>query len=189
MVRPLAARGVSPSALTVAGFLAMAACGALLGLGHLALGGFLVIPASAFDALDGPLARTTGRASRFGAFLDSTLDRWAEIALYLGLLYHFAQRGEVLLILLTYLSLSGSTMVSYARARAEGLGIECRVGMFTRLERIVILVAGLVLEPLSFSWGSMILRPLPLALAILALFSNLTAVQRMLYVRERARQR
>lgn len=111
----------------------------------------------------------TGNVSAFGAFLDSTLDRFAEIALYLGLLYLY--RGTSLETLLIYLAITGSLMVSYTRARAEGLSVECKVGLFTRLERLAVLVLGLLLEQVL------------IALVILAVFSNLTALQRMWHVR------
>jgi CDP-diacylglycerol--glycerol-3-phosphate 3-phosphatidyltransferase len=128
-----------------------------------------MVPVGLLDAVDGALARVTDRATRFGAFLDSTLDRFGEIALYLGLLYLY--RGSPLETLLIYLTITGSLMVSYTRARAEGLGIECKVGWFGRFERLAVLVVGLVLEQVL------------IALVILAVFSNLTALQRIWHVR------
>jgi CDP-diacylglycerol--glycerol-3-phosphate 3-phosphatidyltransferase len=172
LVRPLARAGVSPNVLTLAGFLAMVVVACVLALGHERLGGLLIIPVGLLDALDGALARSTGRSSVFGAFFDSTLDRFAEIALYLGLLYLY--RGNSLAVILLYLAITGSLMVSYTRARAEGLGLECKVGWFTRLERLLTLVVGLILE-----------QTVP-ALLVLAFFSNLTAAQRMWHVRRTA---
>ncbi len=166
---PLARAGVSPNLLTLCGLLATFMVAGLLGLGHERLAGLLLIPVGLFDALDGALARMTGRATPFGAFFDSTLDRFAEIALYLGLLYLY--RGSTLETLLIYLTITGSLMVSYARARAEGLGLECKVGLFTRLERLVVLTLGLLLEQTL------------IALIILAIFSNLTVLQRVWHVR------
>lgn len=167
---PLARAGVSPNLLTLCGLLATFVVAALLGLGHERLAGLLLIPVALFDALDGALARLTGKATPFGAFFDSTLDRFAEIALYLGLLYLY--RGSTLETLLIYLAITGSLMVSYARARAEGLGLECKVGLFTRLERLVVLTLGLLLEQTL------------IALIILAIFSNLTVLQRVWHVRK-----
>ena len=169
IVRPLARAGVSPNVLTVVGFLAMVGVAWVLALGHQRLAGLLIIFVGLFDALDGALARMTGEASAFGAFLDSTLDRFAEIALYLGLLYLY--RGDTLATVLVYLTITGSLMVSYTRARAEGLGLDCKVGLFTRLERLAVLIVGLILE--RTLW----------ALVVLAIFSNLTALQRMWHVR------
>jgi CDP-diacylglycerol--glycerol-3-phosphate 3-phosphatidyltransferase len=168
VVRPLARAGVSPNVLTLLGFLAMVGVAVVLGLGYERLGGVLIVAVGLFDALDGALARSTGKTTDFGAFFDSTLDRFAEIAIYLGLLYLY--RGETVAVLLVYLAITGSLMVSYARARAEGLGLECKVGLFTRLERLATLVVGLVLKQTV------------LALLVLAVLSNLTAVQRMWHV-------
>jgi len=168
LVRPLARAGVSPNALTLVGFLAMLVVACVLAAGHERIGGLLLLPVALLDALDGALARSTGKTSVFGAFFDSTLDRFAEIALYLGLLYLYRENSVAVILL--YLAITGSLMVSYTRARAEGLGLECKVGWFTRLERLAALIAGLALERTV------------LALLVLAVFSNLTAIQRLWYV-------
>lgn len=168
IVRPLARAGISPNILTVVGFLAMVGVAWVLSQGYERLAGLLIIAVGLFDALDGALARSTGKSTTFGAFFDSTLDRFAEIALYLGLLYLY--RGDTLATVLIYLTITGSLMVSYTRARAEGLGVECKVGLFTRLERLAVLVLGLLLH--RTLW----------ALVILAVLSNLTALQRMWHV-------
>lgn len=167
---PLARAGVSPNVLTLCGLLAMIGVACVLALGHERLAGLLLIPVALLDALDGALARLTGKATRFGAFFDSTLDRFAEIALYLGLLYLYG--GSTLETVLVYLTITGSLMVSYTRARAEGLGLECKVGLFTRLERLAVLTLGLLLEQTL------------IALIILAFFSNLTVLQRVWHVRK-----
>ncbi len=177
LVRPLHRFGVPPDILTIMGLVTTLGAAGLLAFGHQRPGGVVIIPASILDALDGALARLGGKATPYGAFLDSTLDRWGEIALYLGLLYWYTQRGAKLEIVLIYLTIAGSLMVSYTRARAEGLGIECKVGLFTRLERLVTLIAGLLLQLM------------PWALGILAFFTNLTAVQRLWYVRQQTRKR
>jgi CDP-diacylglycerol--glycerol-3-phosphate 3-phosphatidyltransferase len=168
IVRPLARAGVSPNVLTIVGFLAMVGVAWVLAQGYERWAGVLIVAVGLFDALDGALARSTGQTSSFGAFLDSTLDRFAEIALYLGLLYLY--RGDTLATVLVYLAITGSLMVSYTRARAEGLGLDCKVGFFTRLERLGVLVVGLLLEQTL------------LALVALAIFTNLTALQRMWHV-------
>ncbi len=168
IARLISRTGVSPNILTLVGFLATLGVGYLLALGHERMAGLLMIPVGLFDALDGALARVTDKATPFGAFFDSTLDRFAEIALYLGLLYLY--RGSTLETVLIYLTITGSLMVSYTRARAEGLGLECKVGLFTRFERLALLVVGLILEQTL------------IALIILAIFSNLTALQRIWHV-------
>ncbi len=165
--------GLTPNALTLIGFLAMCAIGLVLAKGYFALGGLLIIAAGIFDALDGSLARLTNQVSKFGAFFDSTTDRFAEGALFLGLLYWFLENGMTFVAYLIYLSLLGSLMVSYARARAEGIGVECKEGLLTRFERITLLVAGLVL---SAWFGDL---PILAVLVILAIFTNITAIQRV----------
>jgi len=174
LATPLVRAGVSPNVLTLCGLLAMLGVAYVLALGHQRVAGLLLIPVALFDALDGALARLTGKATPFGAFFDSTLDRFAEIALYLGLLYLY--RGLTLESVLVYLTITGSLMVSYTRARAEGLGVQCKVGLFTRMERLAVLVVGLLLEQTL------------LALIILAIFSNLTVLQRVWHVRRATSQ-
>ena len=173
IARALDQLGFTPNALTLIGFFATCGVGLVLASGNLALGGALIIVAGVFDALDGTLARLTNRVSKFGAFLDSTTDRFAEGALFLGILFWFHQRGVAYVTYLVYLALLGSLMVSYARARAEGIGVACKEGMLTRFERFVILILGLLLTAL---WGD---APILLALVILAVMTNVTAVQRM----------
>lgn len=165
--------GVTPNALTLIGFLGMCVIGLLLANGQFALGGVLIILAGMFDALDGSLARLTNRVTKFGAFLDSTTDRYAEGVLFLGILAWYLPRGVTNVAYLVYLSLLGSLMVSYARARAEGIGVECKEGLLTRFERIALLVIGLLLTAV---FGD---TPILVVLAILAVFTNITAVQRM----------
>jgi CDP-diacylglycerol--glycerol-3-phosphate 3-phosphatidyltransferase len=173
IARGLNAAGLSPNAITLMGFLAMCGVGVVLANGYLALGGVLTIVAGIFDALDGALARLTNRVSKFGAFLDSTTDRFAEAALYLGILFWYLQRGVTFAAYLIYLTLLGSLMVSYARARAEGIGVECKDGLLTRFERMALLVIGLILT--AALGDASILG----VLAILAVLTNVTAVQRM----------
>jgi CDP-diacylglycerol--glycerol-3-phosphate 3-phosphatidyltransferase len=120
--------------------------------------------------LDGAVARAAGKGSPFGAFLDSTVDRYAEILPYLGLAFAFRDDR---LFYLPFLAITGSLMVSYARARVEGLGGSCRVGLLERPERIVLLFLGLILGPLA----------LKVSLVLLAVGSHVTALQRMLHAR------
>jgi len=137
--------GLSANALTILGCLMNIGVAVILALGHLRLGGILLAFASIFDAFDGAVARRTGGATKFGAFLDSTLDRISESAVVLGLAIWYMTQPGFTGEILAYVTLVGSWMVSYTRGRAEGLGIECKVGLFTRVERCIVLVAGLVL--------------------------------------------
>ena len=171
------ALGVSPNALTVAGFVGICVVAIVIAAGYEAAGGALIIVVAAFDAVDGTLAWTTGRVTKFGAFLDSTLDRWSESVLFLAIVYYSVSRNDDVTAYLAVVALIGSMLVSYTRARAEGLGVSIKGGWFTRLERVVVLVAGLILT----AWLGPI--ALTLALAILAVFTNLTAVQRVLAAR------
>lgn len=162
--------GVSPNVVTLTGTLLNLGVAWVLAQGYLRIGGILVLLVSLFDALDGALARLTAKRSRFGAFLDSTMDRFSEAILYLGLLLFYTRYGARQEILLIYATIVGSLMVSYARARAEGLGLDCKVGLLTRLERVIILTIALILDQMS------------VALWVLAILTNFTALQRMYHV-------
>jgi CDP-diacylglycerol--glycerol-3-phosphate 3-phosphatidyltransferase len=162
--------GISPNGITIIGFLLTVAVAFLLAVGYMPLAGALLIVAAFFDGIDGALARLLNRVTRFGAFLDSTTDRFSEAALFLGLLIYYYGQGAGVEVILCYMTIIGSLMVSYTRARAEGLGIPLREGLFTRLERMVALIAGLLLSP----WV-----PLWFALGLLAVLSNFTALQRI----------
>ncbi|GAC1482641.1 MAG: hypothetical protein PVSMB9_08420 [Candidatus Dormibacteria bacterium] len=167
---------VTPNMLTLFG-LAITAAGALLVAGgHLVVGGFVLLFAGLFDILDGALARAAKKVYRYGAFLDSTVDRYSEGVVYLGILIYLMGRRDTLDSIIVLIALAGSFLVSYVRARAQSLGFNCDVGVLARPERVVIIVAGLLLEPLQFhSWPS----ALTIALWILAIGTNLTAVQRV----------
>ena len=185
VVRFLAVTPISPNALTWFGFLLTAGAAALIAIGHLLAAGLVVLFASYFDILDGALARRTNRITRFGGILDSTLDRLSDGVLLLGVLALFAFAGEesVLFtilarewsILLAFVTLLGSQLVSYIRARAEAMGLECQVGLFTRAERVVVLALGLLINQIV------------IALAIIAVLSFITAGQRLVYVWKQAR--
>ncbi len=162
--------GISPNFITVVGFLLTVGVAVVIGMGHLRIGGLLIVLAAGFDAVDGTLARTMGRTSRFGAFLDSTLDRFSEAIIFLGLFIFLAGQGAQTELVLIYMTIVGSLMVSYARARAEGIGVELKRGLLTRFERVGLLVIGLVFNQLL------------IVLWILAIFSNFTAVQRIYLV-------
>jgi CDP-diacylglycerol--glycerol-3-phosphate 3-phosphatidyltransferase len=162
--------GVSPNVVTLTGVVLNLGVAWVLARGQMRIGGLLVPLVALLDALDGTLARLTGRRSRFGAFLDSTMDRFSEAIVYLGLLFFYTRLGAGREILLIYVTIVGSLMVSYARARAEGLGLDCKVGLLTRLERVAVLTVALLLDQMS------------IALWALAILTNFTALQRMYHV-------
>ena len=141
----------------------------------LVIGGCLVLLSGLFDILDGALARSTNQATRFGALLDSTFDRISDAIVFLGLLLLYIRIEGSIEILLVFVALIAALLTSYVRARAEGLGINCPVGLFTRTERVIILALGLLLNPLyKFS--------ILIALVILIVLGFVTVGQRLIYV-------
>jgi CDP-diacylglycerol---glycerol-3-phosphate 3-phosphatidyltransferase len=164
---------LTPNAVTWIGFFITAGAAAVIVNGHLLAAGIIVVVAGLFDMLDGALARVTGRVTRFGAVLDSTLDRLCEAMLLLALAYVFARDNEPLWSLLCGIAMLGSLMVSYIRARIEGLGVECKAGIFTRPERVIIMALGLLLSSLNFA--------LVIAVGLLAVLSFFTVIERLVY--------
>ncbi|MBA7675437.1 Phosphatidylinositol phosphate synthase [subsurface metagenome] len=175
LVRLLAKTPVAPNAITWFGFSLTLGAAALIITDHLFTAGFVVLIAGFFDMLDGALARKTDRVTLFGAILDSTLDRLSEAALLLSILVIYAREQPTLGILIVGLALLGSLLVSYIRAKAEALGLECEVGLFTRPERVVALALGLLLSQINYVF-------LTVALIIIVVFSFFTVNQRLLYV-------
>jgi CDP-diacylglycerol--glycerol-3-phosphate 3-phosphatidyltransferase len=175
---------LTPNMLTLFGLVITAAGAAVLGLGQLFIAGVILLFAGLFDIFDGALARASGKVYRYGAFLDSTVDRYSEGLIYLGLLVFF--RGKTLQTVLVLLALAGSFLVSYVRARAQSLGFKCDVGVLARPERVVIIVAGLLLDPILPIRGYHLV--LTLALGVLAVGTNFTAVQRVWVVWQQNRE-
>jgi len=160
--------GVSPNVITVAGFSLTVADAILLAMGHVQLAGALLIPAAGLDAIDGSLARMQNRVTPFGAFLDSTIDRLSEAALFLGaLLYYLSGSPNQTEIIVLFVALVGSLMVSYTKARSEAVGITIKGGLLTRFERMLVLIIGMMLNELT------------IALWILAVLANITVLQRV----------
>lgn len=162
--------GVTPNAITLLGLLVNAGVGLIAAGGNLVAAGLLFLASGLFDGLDGALARRIGVTSKFGAFLDSTVDRYSEAIVLFGLLIYTGDRGLLLEQRLVYATLVGSLLVSYTRSRAEALGIECKVGLLTRLERYLILSATLILQ---------LVTP---GLLVLAVLTHVTVIQRVVHV-------
>jgi CDP-diacylglycerol--glycerol-3-phosphate 3-phosphatidyltransferase len=177
---------VTPNALTAAGVLLCAAAAVLVFLENRDeyvfywLGAFVFVVGSVLDILDGALARTSGKGTPFGAFLDSTTDRVSEGFMLGAIALVFARHHEMVAVGLTFAGVAGSFLVSYTRAKAEGLGLKGDVGIGSRAERVVVITAGLVLAP----WGV-----LPYAIGLLAATAWFTVGQRVLSVRQQLRQR
>lgn len=169
--RRLAKLGLSPNLLTVVGLLLNVAVAAVIGIGHPQLGGILLLVASAFDMLDGAVARATDSVTRFGGFLDSTLDRYSEVVIFAGLLVYLLGTPDAEIgSLLIFISVTGSLLISYARARAESAGYGASVGLVARPERVILLAICLLIgQPVWALW-------------ILAITTHLTAVTRVLHV-------
>lgn len=192
LVDPVAAqlirRGVHPNTITTIGVLVISAAGVAFGTGFVRLGGFLLLLSGACDVVDGRVARGGGMASVFGAFYDSTLDRVGEAVLFAGLLVWFLRPGDQMLPVwgaaLTLWALASSLIVSYTRARAEGLGLDCKVGIAQRAERVLLLGAPtLFVGAGSRGW-------LLLALVtLLAVATSITVVQRVVWVWQRTAAR
>jgi CDP-diacylglycerol--glycerol-3-phosphate 3-phosphatidyltransferase len=173
VVTLLARTPLTPNALTWLGFWFSAGAAALVVTDNLFAAGFMVLVAGFFDMLDGALARTTHRVTRFGSVLDSTLDRLSEAVLLLSILAIYLRGQQVAESLLVGVALFGSLLVSYIKARTEALGIECNVGLFTRPERVILLALGLLLSQFNYA--------LVTALAVISFFSLFTAGQRLIY--------
>jgi CDP-diacylglycerol---glycerol-3-phosphate 3-phosphatidyltransferase len=168
IARFLGSLGLTPNAVTVLGFFLTVAVAGVLATGRLPLAGILLAVTLAFDAVDGTLARMMGQTTKFGAFLDSTLDRWAEVSIYVAITWVYLQANDDLGAILAVVALSMSLLVSYTRARAEGIGLQCKEGIFTRFERLAVLIAGLLLGQLTWAVG------------IIAVLAGFTAIQRIL---------
>jgi CDP-diacylglycerol--glycerol-3-phosphate 3-phosphatidyltransferase len=188
IIRPLAGLGVTPNTLTVLGLILSILTAVIIAQGLFLAGGLLVLFAGIFDMFDGAMARARNASTTFGAFFDSTLDRYSESIILFGLLFYALQRPvmqdrfwpfryeQPWMITLVFIAVVGSFMVSYAKARAEGLGLECKTGLLARPERVVILAIGLLTG--AVIW----------ALVILAIFSNVTAIERIVHVWRATRQ-
>lgn len=169
--------GLTPNLMTALGLAFNAAGAVLVALGHVSWGGVLILIGGPFDGLDGAMARRLGQPTRFGAFVDSVTDRWSEMFIFMGLLYYYVTGPDSLAwlyALLVFLATMGSVMVSYTKARAEALGFDCNVGVLTRMERYLVMAPALVF---NVPW---------LALWIVAILANVTALQRAWHVRRQA---
>lgn len=176
---------VPPNLLTILGFLINIGVAWIISQGHFVLAGALILVAGVFDLLDGAVARVTNKVTRFGALLDSTLDRLSEAVLLFGLLWFAVWQDNAsledtslentpLVAILIFATIVGSLLVSYVRARAEGMGLDAEVGIFRRTLRVVTLALGLMLSPIE--------PALLVTLWVLAIGTNLTAVHRLIHV-------
>jgi CDP-diacylglycerol--glycerol-3-phosphate 3-phosphatidyltransferase len=166
---------IKPNHLTFIGLLVTLVAAVFLALGLWIAAGIAIIVAGLFDLLDGAVARSQGRVTAFGAFLDSVIDRYSDFTLFIGLFYYYATNGHSSLLLLACLAAMGSFLVSFTRARAETVIPSCKVGIMERPERIILLACGAL-----FNWMIYILW-------ILTILTHITVIQRILYTRKRLR--
>jgi len=184
--RPIAAWRVPPEVFNALGVLLGFAALAAYASGKLALGGWMLLASGLADVLDGVAARVRGLVSRYGAFLDSTLDRFAEAAAFVGLVLFYRAPGAVVVVVV---ALTGSLLVSYTRARGEGLGVQCKLGVLQRAERLILLGLGSLLDPsisaaLGRETGSVLLP----VIALIAGGSTGTAVFRTIWISRELRR-
>ena len=163
--------GIHPDFITVLGLVVVLVAAVFIGNGDLQIGGLILLAGLPLDAVDGAVARAMQRKDRFGAMLDSSLDRYADGLIFAALSYYFAVQDNMTLMVVAQAALLGSFMVSYARARAEGLGVDVKVGWFTRMERVIVILALLLVPQL-----------LEIGVWVLAIGTNLTGMQRIWFV-------
>lgn len=169
--------GLMPNTITLLGLAGTTIGAYVLAIGHMTTGAFILLASVLVDAFDGTMARLRGEPSDFGGFVDSVSDRYAELVTFGGLLYYFLSKNDGLAVMITFVAAAGSVLVSYVKARAEGLGFTAKVGILTRLERYIVLIPLLVFN-----------QPF-IAVCIIAALANITAYQRILHVRVQGRER
>jgi CDP-diacylglycerol--glycerol-3-phosphate 3-phosphatidyltransferase len=167
--------GILPNTMTIIGLAGHTIGAFFLYQGKMVVGGFILLALAPIDALDGTMARLRGESSKFGAFVDSVTDRYSELVIFLALLVFYAQQAQWLNCIVVYMAAAGSVLVSYVRSRAEALGYEAKIGILTRMERYIVLLPSMILGvPMVGLW-------------IVAIMANVTAFQRIIYVRRQAR--
>lgn len=184
MVRGLAQAGVSPNVLTTVGVTINIGCGVLFGFGEFFWAGIVLIVANLFDMLDGNVARMTGHVTKFGSFLDSTLDRLSDMVAFVGIMIYYAGNSpqhSLMNVFLAGVGLMASVMVSYATARSEGLGVKANVGFLQRPERVVLLIIG-ALSTWNWQSTNFFANRMPQVLWVLAIGSVWTLVHRMYFI-------
>jgi len=169
--------GLTPNAITMLGLVGTAFGAYLLSQGYITIGGIVLLLFVLIDALDGTMARLRGDPSDFGAFVDSVSDRYAEFITFGGIAYYFFSHDNHSGVIMTFLATAGSVLVSYVKARAEGLGFTAKVGILTRVERYFVLIPLLIFN-----------QPF-VAVTLIAALGNITAIQRILYVRAQGHER
>ncbi|MCJ7658940.1 MAG: CDP-alcohol phosphatidyltransferase family protein [Anaerolineales bacterium] len=168
--------GLMPNTITILGLVGNTIGAAFLSQGQMTIGGIIILAMGPVDALDGTMARLRGMEGKFGAFVDSVTDRYSELVIFGGLLYYYVDQGNVLASMLVFLATAGSVLVSYIRSRGQSLDWDTKVGILTRMERYLVLAPTLIFNiPIVGLW-------------IIAIFANVTAIQRIIDIRRQAYQ-
>lgn len=176
IVRGLALLRIHPNTLTFIGLMINLAAAVLLASGQFRTAGFVIIGAGVFDLVDGRVARTTNRVTRFGGFFDSVIDRYSDLGLLMGLLVYYASVNRFFYVVLTAVVMTAAVMISYSRARSENVIPRCKVGFMERPERIVLLIIGALFN-----------RMAPV-LWVIAVLGNITVIHRMFYTWQETRR-
>jgi CDP-diacylglycerol--glycerol-3-phosphate 3-phosphatidyltransferase len=168
--------GLMPNTITIFGLVGNTIGAVFLSQGYITIGGIIILAIGPVDALDGTMARLRGMEGKFGGFVDSVTDRYSELVIFGGLLYYYVNQGNVLASMLVFLATAGSVLVSYIRSRGQSLGWDTKVGILTRMERYLVLAPTLIFNiPIVGLW-------------IIAIFANVTAIQRIIDIRRQAYQ-
>ena len=166
--------GLMPNTITIFGLVGNTVGAYFLSQGQMTIGGIIILAIGPVDALDGTMARLRGMEGKFGGFVDSVTDRYSELVIFGGLLYYYVDQGNVLVSMLVFLATAGSVLVSYIRSRGQSLGWDTKIGILTRMERYLVLAPTLIFNiPIVGLW-------------IIAIFANVTAVQRIIDIRRQA---
>lgn len=166
--------GITPNTVTGIGFVLTAVSAFFIAQGKFTTGGLILLFAGPLDVVDGSMARLIGPPKPYGSLIDSVTDRYSELVVFGGLLFYYLSVQNSLAVMLVFLAAAGSILVSYVKARAEALGFGCKVGLLTRVERLIIMIACLVFRiPMVALW-------------VIAILANVTAIQRLLFVRKLA---
>ena len=176
IVRALALSKINPNVLTFLGLIINMVAAAFLAVGSFRIAGFVIIFAGLFDMVDGRVARETNRVTRFGAFFDSVLDRYSDLALLIGLLVYYGTINRSSYVVLTAVVMTASVLISYTRTRAENIIPTCKVGFLERPERVVLLIIGALFDKMA-----------PV-LWVIAVLGNLTVIHRMIFTYQESKR-
>jgi len=164
--------GITPNTITAIGFLLSTVAAVFASQGKFTIAGLILLVAAPLDVVDGSMARLLGTPSTYGSLIDSVTDRYSELVVFGGMMFFFVNTQNTMAAMLVYIAAAGSVLVSYVKARAEGLNLSAKVGLLTRVERLIILITCLILNIPT------------VALWIIAVLANFTAIQRLLFVRK-----